>query len=100
VLHLGFARYLQFIGANSSLTQSGVMDRYTIDVIQLAMAFDAGPNTEPVRSNVTDEITNQNSRIIYDDARLPYRRDFNCCTQELFGQTVSKLWEKYNLIVK
>jgi aminopeptidase N len=66
VLHLGFARYLQFIGANSSLTQSGVMDRYTIDVIQLAMAFDAGPNTEPVRSNVTDEITNQNSRIIYE----------------------------------
>ncbi len=67
-LNEGFARYMQFIGASQALTQHGIMDRYTIDVTILAMDFDAGSTTEPVRNGVTDQVTNQNSRIIYEKA--------------------------------
>lgn len=59
---------MQFLGANVALPQHDILNRYTIDVIQLAMDFDAGPTTEPVRSNVTDQVNNQPSRVIYEKA--------------------------------
>lgn len=78
----GFARYMQFLGANAALSRHGVLDRYTIDVIQLAMDFDAGPTTEPVRSNVTDVVTNQATRIVYEKAGALIRMMQGFLTEE------------------
>jgi len=67
-LNEGFARYMQFIGSTATGSDFGQIDRYTIDVIQLAMDFDVTANSVPVHSDVTDQVVNQPSRIIYEKA--------------------------------
>ncbi|ODM93469.1 Thyrotropin-releasing hormone-degrading ectoenzyme, partial [Orchesella cincta] len=67
-LNEGFARYLQFIGANFSGGDFRSLDRYVIDVTQLAMAYDELDTTEPVHSNITHRVVDQASRVVYEKA--------------------------------
>ena len=65
-LNEGFANYMQFHGANAAAPQFEPMQRVTIDTLQRALDFDAGPEAVPV--HMTDEINvvGAPSRIIYD----------------------------------
>ncbi|CAL8096507.1 unnamed protein product [Orchesella dallaii] len=67
-LNEGFARYFQFIGANYSGGDFRSLDRYVIDVTQLAMAYDESVNTEPVHSSITHRVVDQASRVVYEKA--------------------------------
>jgi aminopeptidase N len=59
---------MQFVGSTGSESEFQQIDRYLLDGLQLAMDFDVTPNSEPVRSNVTDVVVSQPSRIIYEKA--------------------------------
>ena len=62
----GFARYLQFLGAEDAEPQLEPMNRVVIDTIQLAMENDILPASHPISGSWIDDIQTQNSRIIYE----------------------------------
>jgi len=67
-LNEGFASYMMHVAANHSGEDFRSLDRYVVDVVQIAMAYDEQDTTEPVHSNVTDRVVGQASRIIYEKA--------------------------------
>lgn len=81
-LNEGFARYFQFIGANSSGENFRSLDRYVIDVTQLSMGYDESDNTEPVHSQVTDRVVNQAARVVYEKAAALIRMMQSMLTED------------------
>jgi len=85
---------MQFIGSNASGTDFGQIDRYTIDVIQLAMDYDVTSATEPVHSSVTDVVVDQASRIAYEKAAALIRMMQSFLTEQTLITGLQKYLKK------
>ncbi|OXA63021.1 Aminopeptidase N [Folsomia candida] len=95
-LNEGFASYMEIIGAASATgSDFDAMNRYPIDKIQLAMDFDAGATTQPIRSNVTDELGGIPSRIIYEKAASIIRMMQSFLGEATFIAAIRNYLDKY-----
>lgn len=65
-LNEGFARYMQFVGAEHSGEDFGSLQRQVIDTIQLAMDFDVTAAAVPVWSEVVDQVVVLPTRSAYE----------------------------------
>jgi len=86
---------MELLGSAATGFDVDALERYTVDKIQAAMAFDVGPSSQPVRSNDTDSLSSSPSTIIYQKGASLIRMMQGFLTEQTFIGAIRNYLDKH-----